>query len=71
MEHPVIYMQVKGVKAKTLAANLRKYSRPGAMKSGHIDKKEICTWNDKMTGMTGMTIGRLGCISDGWYDWYD
>jgi len=46
MEHPLIYMQVKGVKAKTLAMNLRKYSRPGAMKTGHIEKKEICTWDD-------------------------
>jgi len=54
MEHPLIYMQVKGVKAKTLAMNLRKYSRPGAMKTGHIEKKEICraTKNKKTVGVT-------------------
>ena len=62
MEHPVVYMQVNGVKAKTLAMNLRKHSRPGAIKTGHIEKKEICTWDLPgirlgfawdVTGMTG------------------
>ena len=55
VQHPVIYMQVKGVNAKTVVTNLRKHSRPGAIKTGYIEKKEICTWDDR----------------DDWGDWDD
>jgi hypothetical protein len=48
-------MQVKGVNAKTVVTNLRKHSRPGAIKTGYIEKKEICTWDDR----------------DDWGDWDD
>ena len=47
VEHPLIYMQVKGIQAKNLVTNLRKHSnRRSAIKTGHIDNKEICTWDD-------------------------
>jgi len=54
VQHPVIYMQVKGVNAKTVVTNLRKHSRPGAIKTGYIEKKEICkaTKNKKTVGVT-------------------
>eukprot|EP00435_Cladocopium_sp_Y103_P030182 s1202_g7.t1 len=56
LEHPVIFMEVKGVKTKTVLANLRTYSKPGAMHRGPIDKRAICraTKNPKAVGVTFM-----------------